>query len=164
MFAQINGLPLHALVLHAAVVLAPLAGAVAMATLVTRWRSVLRLPLVAVTAAATATVFVATRSGTALRASMADQLSGVTGTLVQRHQVLGERLLIALLVLLAVAVGAAVAHGRTGASRVGAAGSVLATVVGVGVLVLTYQTGEAGAKARWNPDGSVDYSATQTGS
>ena len=58
-------------------------------------------------------------SGTALQASMADQLSGVTGTLVQRHQVLGERLLIALLVLLAVAVGAAVAHGRAMTWNVG---------------------------------------------
>ena len=31
-------------------------------------------------------------------------------------------------------------------------------LVSVAVLVLTYQTGEAGAKARWNPDGSFDYS------
>lgn len=33
-----------------------------------------------------------------------------------------------------------------------------ALVVHAAVLVLTYQTGEAGAKARWNPDGSFDYS------
>jgi len=164
-FGQIGGLPVHALVLHAAVLLAPLAAVVAMATLVSRWRTALRWPLVALAAAAAATVFVAMQSGEVLKSAMGDQLAGnVTGALVERHQVLGGRLLIALLALLVVAVGAALVHNRTGAGRIGAAGSVLATVVAVGVLVLTYQTGEAGAKARWNPDGSFDYSGTQASS
>lgn len=165
MLGQFQGLPLHALVVHAAVVFAPLTALAGIAFLVPRWRSALRWPLVASAAIATTTMFVAKQSGQALKTALRDQLNGnLTGRLVARHQQLGGELFIALLVLLGLAI--VVTALRPEVSQTGSPSvrlklvlAPLVTVVSVAVLVLTYQTGEAGAKARWNPDGSFDYSA-----
>ena len=43
---EINGLPLHPLVVHAAVIFGPLAAVAALAFLVPRWRDRLRWPMV----------------------------------------------------------------------------------------------------------------------
>ncbi len=43
---EINGLPLHPLVVHAAVIFGPLAALAALAYLVPRWRDVMRWPMV----------------------------------------------------------------------------------------------------------------------
>lgn len=110
-------------------------------------------------AIAVVTVFVAKESGKVLKDALGDQLRGnATGDLVERHEELGGKLWIALLVLLALAIIAAMAQPRTGSGWISLILALIVAVVSVAVLVLTYQTGEAGAKARWNPDGSFDYS------
>lgn len=164
MFGEFTGLPVHALVLHAAVVLAPMAALVGIGSAVPRWRAALRWPLVALAAVAVATVFVAMQSGQVLKDVLADQLNGnITGDVVAQHEQTGGRLWIALLVFFALSVLSAVTGPRAARPHVGRAwaGSVVApmtALVAVAVLMLTYQTGEAGARARWNPDGSFDYS------
>ncbi len=163
MFASVlgsfNGIPIHALVVHAAVVLTPLAALLGVAFVRPAWRMPLRWPLVAVTALSVVTVFVARESGEVLKDALGDQIKGnVTGEAVDRHQELADRLWIWLLVLLAVAVVVALVLPRLTSplTRGGVAAIVAALALVVTVLVV--QTGEAGSKAVWNPDGSVDYS------
>lgn len=162
MFGDFHGLPVHALVLHVAVVFAPLAAVTGIAFVVPRWRSRLRWPFLVVAAIAVGAVFVSIQSGKALRTALGTQLTGpgnLSGALISQHEQFADRLMIALLVLFAAAILVAVLEGRSHQGWVGWTVASGVTVVALAVLVLTYQTGEAGAKARWNPDGSFDYSA-----
>lgn len=159
MFGEFGGLPVHALVLHAAVIFGPLAALAGIAFLVPGWRSALRWPLVALVAVSVVIVFVAKESGEVLKTALGDQLTGnATGELVARHKELGDRLWIALLVLLALAIVTALTLRPPAPAWFRFVLAPAIAVVAIAVLVLTYQTGEAGAKARWNPDGSFDYS------
>ena len=53
---EINGLPLHPLVVHAAVIFGPIAALTALAFLVPRWRLRLRWPMVGLALVATASI------------------------------------------------------------------------------------------------------------
>jgi hypothetical protein len=69
LFDTVAGLPVHPLVVHAAVVLLPLAALLLLVLLVVRrWRSALVVPALLALAAGTASAFVATQSGEALAA------------------------------------------------------------------------------------------------
>ena len=164
MFGEFRGLPLHALVVHAAVMFAPLAAALGFGYVVPKWRGRLLFPLLAASVIAASTLVVARQSGLVLKTALGEQLNGnLAGALVARHQELGGQLLIAVLVLLVLSVVAAAVRLR-GAAATSARKAVALVVppgvllVSIAVLVLTVQTGEAGAKARWNPDGSFSYS------
>lgn len=161
MFGQFHGLPVHALIVHAAVALFPLTALVAIAFLVPRWRRVLRWPLVTL-AALTVAIGLATRqSGEVLKTAIGDQLTGnVTGAVVADHETLGTRLVIAAVVLLVLAIVAVVVARSARGGWPWQLPSGALAVVAVLMLVLTVQTGEAGATARWNPDGSFDYSGS----
>ncbi len=161
MFGAFHGLPVHALVLHVAVVFAPLSALVGLAFLVPRWRRVLQWPLVAVTAISAAALFAAKESGEDLRASLGSQLTSpgsLSGALVAQHQMYADRLVVAGLLLLVVSVVAVVLRPRIDSPVAGWVAPAVIAVVAIMVVVLTYQTGEAGAKAVWNPAGTVDYS------
>lgn len=68
MFDTFGGLPLHPLVIHAVVVLGPLAAlALAAYSLVPRWQRALRWPTLALATVGAASAWVATRSGEWLR-------------------------------------------------------------------------------------------------
>lgn len=159
MFGEFNNLPLHALVVHAAVILTPTAALLGFALWFPRWRMALRWPLVVLTAAATVTVFVARESGKVLSEVLADQIEGnVTGEVVARHEQLAGRLWIVLLVYLAIVTAVALLLPRLNNNIAGQGLALVVAIVAIGVVVLTVQTGDAGSKARWNPDGSFDYS------
>jgi uncharacterized membrane protein len=147
LFDLINGIPLHPLVVHAVVVLLPLAtlGTIAVA-LRPRWRRTYG-PLV-VGAALVATVLcpVATSSGEALERRVGDP---------GQHAALGDTLVwfaLALLVLSTLLVllqrrddaGAGAAAGR--ATR---AVAVLAVIAALGAGVQVYRVGDSGARAAW---------------
>ena len=57
---EINGPPLHPLVIHAVVVFVPLAALLAIAMSVPKWRWLARWPALSVTIGATAATYVAT--------------------------------------------------------------------------------------------------------
>lgn len=159
MFGMFNGLPVHVLVLHLAVIVAPLAALSGLALWVPRWRRFGRWPFLVLSAVAVVAVYFTKESGEALQRSIATQLEGnITGEIVDRHAALGGQLLIASIVLLVLSVVAAVVIGRTENTVIGLATALVVTVVAVGVVVLTVETGEAGAEAVWNPTGSADYS------
>lgn len=159
MFDSFDGLPIHALVVHAAVILIPLAALVGIAFLRPAWRMTLRWPLVAATAAATILAWVARQSGEVLEQALGDQLTdSVTGEVVDRHQELADRLWIWLLVFLAVTIVAALLVPRLSGPLAGGAVAAVVAALAVVVVVLAGLTGHQGSKAVWNPDGSIDYS------
>jgi hypothetical protein len=151
------GLPFHAIVLHAAVVFAPLAAVLAVAfAFVPKWRYLTRWPTAALTLITLVSVWLSRLSGQSLLASRPE-----LAPLVKEHQERGETLsllTIAFTVVVAVAVwglggrsGLASGHGevatRSVALDLGLRVAVLVTAVLV--LVWVFLTGDAGARAVW---------------
>jgi uncharacterized membrane protein len=177
---EIGGLPLHPLVVHAAIVLIPLTALVAVLFLVPRFRAALRWPMVLLAAAALASAYAAVLSGRNFEETQVPP--GSTGELVDvvnRHQQLGQQLLylmIAFAIVTWIAAYVVRPIGETGPfpreidDDVGEDGvtrvdtivrvvvAVLVIVGAVAVCVQTYRTGEQGAKAVWNPTGDADFS------
>ena len=88
---EINGVPLHPLVIHAVVVFVPLAALGALAMAVPKWRWLARWPTLLVTLGATAATYVATLTGEDL-----EEERGLESPLLQTHEEWGERLMIAM--------------------------------------------------------------------
>ncbi len=163
MFGSINGLPVHALVIHAAVIFTPLAALLGFGLWFPTWRMRLRWPLVGAAAVATVTIFVAKESGQKLKTALGDQLTGAdnpTAKLVKHHQDLGNRLFIAVLIYLVVVLAVALILPKLNNHLATQFLALVVVVLAIGVIILTIKTGDAGAKARWNPDGSFDYSGS----
>jgi uncharacterized membrane protein len=159
MFDLINGIPVHPLVVHAVVVLLPLAivGTIVIAA-VPRWRSPYGPLVVAVALVATVLVPVATSSGEALEKRVGDP---------GRHAALGDQLIwfaVPLLLLVTALVLLQRTRDRAGRSSVDAAGSTrrapgTSLILGVAVLAVVaaaasgiqvYRVGDSGAKAVWS--------------
>jgi O-antigen ligase len=145
-FDTIFGLPVHALVLHAVVVLLPLAalGVVLMAA-VPRWRPALRWPTLVLTLLSVASIPVTTQSGHALERRIG------SSELIEEHRALGDTMLwfgLAMLVLTAAFVFAERARQRGAAVAVLA---VLAVIASGAATVQVMRTGHAGTTAVWQP-------------
>ena len=142
---EINGLPLHPLLVHAAVVFGPLAALVALGHVgLPAWRDRLRLPMVALAVVAGLAVVAAYLSGGSLLESRPEleQLPQV-----QTHR---DRAAIALWVTLTfsvVALATAWLHERPGVVRVAA--RVLLALAALATLVIIALTGDAGSRAVW---------------
>ncbi|HSE07043.1 MAG TPA: DUF2231 domain-containing protein [Nocardioidaceae bacterium] len=154
---EIAGLPVHPLVVHAAVTLIPLSALFAIAFVVLpRWRWLSRWPTALLAVAALAVAWVARLSGAALLDSRPE-----LARLVAEHQTRGQLLSLvaipyAVIVVLAawsMAGGTALASGRGGQeSRIPALETVLAALVviaALAVLVLVVLTGDSGSRAVW---------------
>lgn len=155
MFDVIAGLPVHALVVHAAVVLGPLAALCLLAyAAVLGWRVGLRWPTLLLCAIAAGSAFVATESG--------EQLEHRVGEPRFDHAERGELAAISLYVLFGVAVVVILILARVvrtvGSRPAPARGTVpavvlavLAAVFAVGAITLA---GHSGAKNVWDQVGS----------
>lgn len=149
---SVQGLPLHPLVVHFAIVfLLLVAGAQILAVILSRFRTWIGwgLPVGGVVAAIT--VKVTTMSG--------QDLIGEQGTpLAQAHQVWGERLELLAYALAVVTVLHWVVTSSWGRTRfgeqlpgwAGTAVGVLALLIAVAVIVVTTITGHSGATAVWS--------------
>jgi hypothetical protein len=153
---EINGVPLHPLVIHAVVVFVPLSALAAIALVVPRWRWLARWPALLLTLGATAATFVATRSGEDLK-----EERGMDSPLIRTHEEWGERLMLAMWVFAALVVVAfwvlpyvtRLSGGRDRDSKLMVLEKPLAVLVplaAVAVLVLAVLTGDAGAQAVWS--------------
>ena len=147
-FDLINGGPIHPLVVHAVVVLLPLAVLGTIAIVVRpAWRLRYGPLVVAAAAVATALMPVATSSGEAL-----EQRVGNPG----EHAELGDQLIwfaIPLLVLAAAVVFLEWrrAHDRpAGTKRLRQVVAALAVVAALGAAVQVYRVGDSGARAAWD--------------
>ena len=150
MFDLVNGLPVHPLVVHAVVVLLPLACLGTIAIVVRpAWRERYGVIVVACAAVATALIPVATSSGEAL-----EERVGEPGA----HAEMGDTLLwfaIPLLLLSAALVWidrrrrAGHDSGRADGPRVVQVVAALALVAAVAASVQVYRVGDSGARAAW---------------
>jgi hypothetical protein len=144
---EINGLPLHALVTHAAVIFGPLAALAGLLyAVVPPWRDKLRWPLVVVVAVAVGSIWTAYLSGGWVKDANGPY-TGEFAELVDTHEDRAK-------ILRWVASGFAVAsfaaawwHTRPGAIRALLTGLVAVGAVATGVYVVL--TGDAGAQVAW---------------
>ena len=147
----INGLPLHPLVVHAAVVFAPLAGLLAIAYLVPKWRHYLRWPLLVVGVLAAVLVWFAADTGSSLENSAALRgamsASPKLAQAIHHHEDLAGKLQASTWVLGALSVLTWWFHRRPGWART--ALLALLPLGGIAALVLVVMTGDAGARAVW---------------
>ncbi len=154
---ELAGLPLHPLVVHAAVVLIPMTVALAIAfAVLPRWRWLTRWPTAAASVGCVAVAYLATWSGRALLEDRPE-----LRPLVETHQARGSllaplSLALAVVVLVAVLLlpgPSGLASGRGArASRTGVADRVLPAVLVVLALVVLVQvvlTGDSGSRAVW---------------
>jgi len=142
---EINGLPLHALVVHAAVVFGPLSALAGLLYAVPRWRDKVRWPLVVAVLVAVGAIWVAYLSGEDLEE--ANQYGGPLAELLETHEERAEMLRLLMSGYAAAALLAAWQHARTGPLRVLLAGLVVVLAVLTGVW--TVLTGDAGAQIAW---------------
>ncbi|HWI42221.1 MAG TPA: DUF2231 domain-containing protein [Nocardioides sp.] len=160
MFDLINGLPVHPLVVHAVVVLLPLAavGTVAIA-IRPRWRRKYGVLVVAAAGLSAVLLPVATSSGEALEKRVGDP---------GHHAALGEQLIWFAIPLLALAAALTYLSWRADPAEAGAAAApspatdaaasrlgwtravaVLAVVAALATAVQVYRVGDSGARAAW---------------
>ena len=155
---ELNGLPLHPLIVHVVVVFAPLAAAGGILyAVVPRWRWWLRWPFLACTAIAVVSVIIAVQSGHDLENQRQLQSLPALATHAHRGGIL-RWVLIAFLVPAALAAwllggpsgavsGAGAKEGRTGAVAWGL--QAVLVVGAVAVLVCVFLAGDSGARALW---------------
>jgi len=179
----VNGLPLHALAVHGAVVMVPLAAVLGLVFAVPRLREWARWPLALVAVGAAVATWVAVESGERLEAALENNgaLGGPVHELVEEHAELAGQLEWMVIGYAVLAVAAALVVERsTGSTRRRVGGgepaaanrsaargssalalvfSVLLVLGAVAVGVQTYRVGDAGAKAVWNPTGDIKYSS-----
>lgn len=147
-------MPLHPLIVHAVVVLGPLAALTGLAyAAVPRWRWLLRWPLVVLAVVTAGAAVLAAQSGESLLEAR-PQLA----PLVEVHQELGELLRNVALGYAVVAALAAWALGGVSAlvsgrgareTRFGIPVAVVLAASAVGLLVVLFLAGDSGAKAVW---------------
>jgi sugar phosphate permease len=140
---EINGLPLHPLVVHAAVIFGPLAAVAALAFLVPRWRDRLRWPMVVLAVIATGAIVLAYYSGGDFLDSKPELR---TSPQVEAHEELGDQLL---WIGIAFGVVAVVTGWLNARSALRVVLDVLLAIAAVVLLVWVFRTGEAGARAVW---------------
>ncbi len=147
---KITGLPLHPLVVHAAVVFAPLSALAALAyAFLGRYRDLLRWPTLVLAVVAVGSIWAAYLTGNNFFAS--DHFKGFSGEILDRiatHQSYARTLRWIATGFGIVTVAATYLHSRPGTQRTVLHG--LVVVLAVLTLVWTALTGDAGARAVWS--------------
>ncbi len=148
---EINGLPLHVLVVHAAVVFGPLAALSAIGYVaLPSQRDRLRWVTLVLVVIAFGAIWTAALSGEDFYES--DRFKGIEGSVVEKniedHEELGEMLRNVVTLFLVVTGLAVWQHKREGVMRY-ALGALLVAAA-LATLVYTVLTGDAGARAVWS--------------
>jgi hypothetical protein len=157
-FDNIGSLPLHPLVVHAAVIGVPLAALMAFLFAFPRTREWARWPLAITVVGATAVTFVARQSGLAFEAALGITPGNPVGNLILRHSMLANQLfyimigfsVIGLLNVFLVSKRAADGAAKQSAIlRIGL--PILLVAAAVVALAWIVRVGDLGARAVWNP-------------
>lgn len=149
---EVFGLPLHPLVVHAAVVFVPIAAlGTLVLTIVPRWRSTYGWLVVIISGLAMVTVPLATRTGR--RLTELREFGGPVLERIQEHETMGDRIIwaVAPMFVLNLAVVLLLRTGRP--AREVTVVAVLASLAAVVSVVLVVLTGHLGSLAVWNPTG-----------
>jgi hypothetical protein len=154
-FDQINGMPVHALVIHAAVVFVPLLAVVAIVyAVVPRWRAKVGWAAVLLAIAAPVTTFVSMQSGEQLRGRLvADGMSGPPLAKIDDHMGFGTLTFyfaLALGVVTLVMVFLTARRTERPLPRVADLGlAVIVVVLAALSGYYVFKTGDSGAQAVW---------------
>jgi uncharacterized membrane protein len=167
-FNDVNGMPLHPLIVHLAVVGIPLAFLLTVLFAVPRTRAWARWPLALTVLGSTAVVWAARQSGAALQASRKIVPGTPSGDLIQRHSLLAGQLFLIMLgfsvvTLLAIFLvgrrqtatgdeGGTTSHSGSGRRPLNLILLLLLIVVAAVALVWTARVGDLGSRAAWNPN------------
>ncbi|MEU4539360.1 hypothetical protein AB0G15_31355 [Streptosporangium sp. NPDC023825] len=151
MFDEILGLPLHPLIVHAAVVLAPLLAVLAATyALVPRTRPVLTWAVVGLAPVVPVSVFAARQSGEALEEDRFASVEGQLGERIAEHAGFATPLLLVTLALGVVSLALVhVTRGDRFGRPAGLAVSALTVVLAVVALYYVVRSGHSGAVAVW---------------
>ncbi len=161
MFDKIGDLPLHPLVVHAAVIGVPLAALLALLFAFPKTREWARWPLAITVIGATAVTFVARESGLALEAALGIKPGNPVGDLILQHSQLANQLFYIMIGLAVVSLlnvflvskrtsdGADGGPKQSAILRVGL--PILLVAAAVVALVWVIRVGDLGARAVWNP-------------
>ncbi|GIE50234.1 DUF2231 domain-containing protein [Actinoplanes nipponensis] len=159
MFDQINGLPVHALVIHAAVVFVPLLALAAIGyALVPRWRAKIGWAAVLLSVGAPLTAWVATESGEELRERLvASGLKGAPLEAIDDHMGFGTLTLYYSLGLGVVTLVMVFLTLRRSERPLPRAASIGLSVIMVALAAVSgyyvFRTGDSGAQAVWGSGG-----------
>ena len=156
----IDGIPLHPLIVHAVVVLLPLAALGALVIAVRRsWRRSLGIPVLLVALAGVAAVPMATNTGSQLYAALGGQNPVIELHMQRASLVLPVALAFFVLLGGAVLTEIAIVRAESGAHAARAATatryhvatglSALAALAGIAVVVIVVLVGHAGSTAAW---------------
>jgi Predicted membrane protein (DUF2231) len=161
MFDKIGNLPLHPLVVHAAVVGIPLAALLAFLFAFPKTRAWARWPLAIVVVGATAVTYVAKQSGLAFEAALGIKPGNPVGDLILKHSLLASQLLWIMIVFAVIGLLNVFLVSRP--SSGGAEGDakqpaivrivlpILLVVAAAVALIWVVRVGDLGAHAVWNP-------------
>jgi hypothetical protein len=156
MFDTIAGLPVHPLVVHAAVVLGPLAALLLLVyAFKARWRVALRWPTALTGAGAALSAAVASASGESLQHRVDQGATAAARRLVEEHAQAGDLAALSLYVLFGAIVLAVIfllpAVARAGRSKARGTAGVLLSLVAVGFTTFAVvNAGHTGATASWS--------------
>jgi hypothetical protein len=157
-FDNLGNLPLHPLVVHAAVIGIPLAALLAFLFAFPKTREWARWPLAITVVGVTAVTFVARQSGLAFEAALGIRPGNPVGDLILQHSLLANQLfyimigfsVIALLNVFIVSKRAADGAAKQSAIlRIGL--PILLVAAAVLALAWIVRVGDLGARAVWNP-------------
>jgi hypothetical protein len=160
MFDKIGDLPLHPLVVHAAVIGIPLAALLALLFAFPKTREWARWPLAITVVGATAVTFVARESGLGLEAALGIKPGNPVGDLIVQHSLLANQLFYIMIgftvigLLNVFLVSKRTSDGESAAKqsailRIGL--PILLVAVAVVALIWIVRVGDLGARAVWNP-------------
>jgi hypothetical protein len=164
MFSEFHDLPVHALAVHGAVVLVPLSALFAVLFAIPRTRKWAEWAFPLFTLGAMSAVFVAKQSGQKLFEHLNPPEGSPPYDAIKKHESAALTLFNVMLVftVLAIIAFALSRMGRLDSGPLPVIVSIVLVLAAGGVAYQTYRVGELGAKAVWNPDGSVDYSSSSS--
>ena len=165
MFDEINGMPLHPLILHVPVIGIPLALLLAALFAFPRTRAWARWPLALTVLGSAASTFAARESGEALKARMDLRPGNPVHDLIQQHEALADQLFHIMLGYAVIAVtavflvpprdgttGDGVSPVRSSRGPLGLVLLLLLLAAAAVAMVWTARVGDIGARAVWNPN------------
>ena len=169
MFDSVGDLPLHPLIIHAVVMSIPLTLLLSVLFAVPRTRPWARWPLGLVAVGALGATLLAKESGEALQQAL--KLGPPVAGLVAEHSRLANQLVILVAAVAVVAVLAVLTvdgpFGRGNDRSTSGGGRIWRLAVPLVLVLLAatasfwaYRVGDLGARAVWNPAGTMDYSAS----
>jgi formate hydrogenlyase subunit 3/multisubunit Na+/H+ antiporter MnhD subunit len=161
---SVNGLPTHALAVHAAVVLVPLAALLAILFVIPRLRNWAAIPMALVAVGGLLALYVAKASGENLKDTILGESGGDSKTnpvarLIDIHEDRANVLFYLMIAFAVVAVAVYFLY-RERTHFTGAVQYVACGLLVIGAVVITVQVirvGDAGARAVWNPTGTQSY-------